>query len=218
MGHVIPGEQHQQYMATRRRAFTPEAANVPRLTADPDLVTEEAGRGYVEKTFYLSDYNPLRLRRYQYLLDAGFTDWLTNGPRVVALPPGSQPWTYETFQPLVSPVDYQILTYQPNQVSYQVRAEHDALLVFNEIFFPGWRATVDGQRATVTPVSGGLRGVQVAAGAHTIVLSFQPNSFYVGVAVSLVSAALFLLWCSLIFYAARRAHKIKERQLAAATT
>ncbi len=89
-------------------------------------------------------------------------------------------------------------------------ADRDSLLVFNEIFFPGWRATVDGQRAAVTPVSGGLRGVQVAAGAHVIVLNFQPSSFYVGVAVSLISAALFLLWCCLISYAARRANKIKR--------
>lgn len=197
----------RDYMALRashRRTFTPEAANVPRRVVADNLVSIESGQAYVQKTFYLSDYNPLHLRRFDNLIANGFADWMTNGARVVALPAGSSPENYEAFRQQVRPVEYNILAYTPNRVVYRVNAVEDTLLVFNEIYFPGWRATVDGERAAVGEVSGGLRALDVRGGGHTIVLTFRPKTFYWGVGVSVVAAVLFVGWLSSTFIQSRR--------------
>lgn len=219
VGEPVSTDTYRALRASHRRDFTPESANAPRITT-PDnpnisvtatkLVSEDSNRGYVEKTFHMSEYNPLRLKRLNQLIDAGFTDWMINGKRVVALPPESRPGDYESFQQQVRPVEYTILKYWPNEVGYSVRADQDSLLVFNEIFFPGWRATVDGQQQPVIEVCGGLRGLQVRGGEHLILMTFKPSSFYLGIGISLLSAALFLLWVLLIFYRARRSVKARN--------
>ena len=206
VGERASTEAYRALRASHQRQFTPDAANVPRIADKPELlsISEPSGRAYTEKTFYLSDYNSLRLRRFDHLIATGFTEWLTNGRRVVALPPDSQPDNYESFQQQARPVEYTILSYTPNQVSYRIRAEQDSLLVFNEIFFPGWRATVDDRKESVGEVSGGLRGLKVVAGEHLIVMSFKPTSFYWGMAISLASVVALLVWSFLIFYRGRR--------------
>lgn len=200
VGQPVSAGYYRQLLTDHRSHFTPEAASVPRIAEGTDLVNEEAGRAYAEKTFYLTDYNSLRLRRFDRLIASGFTDWLKNGPRAVALPVGSQAEDYATFQQQARPIDFTILSYTPNQVRYRVNADQDSLLVFNEIFFPGWRATVDGQSQPMSDVSGGLRGLNIRAGEHMIVTTFQPSSFYVALFVSLIFFVLLFLWCFWIAY------------------
>jgi hypothetical protein len=200
-------QEHQEVVARHRRAFTPEAAYSPRLTVGGQLVGEESGRAYLQKNFYLSDYNPLRLYRLERLLASGYTEWLLNGARVVALPPESRPQNYAEFQAQAQPVEFAISSYTPNRVVYQVNAAQDALLVFNEVYFPGWRATVDGRAAALTQACGGLRALRVGAGRHQVVTTFSPRSFYVGITVSLLSLVLFLAWLFAPVYLARRARR-----------
>lgn len=203
-----PVEGADAYRAARarhRRAFTTEEAAAPRRAVGENLVSEESAQAYLSKTFYLSDYNPLRLHRFDALVRNGFTGWMTDGPRVVALPADAWPGNFDEFQTHARPVDFSILSYTPNEVVYRVGVGEDSMLVFNEIYFPGWRARVDGNRTPVSEVGGGLRAVRVGGGEHTIVMSFRPSSFYVGVGVSLVSAAFFVLWLVLIFRRGRRA-------------
>jgi uncharacterized membrane protein YfhO len=142
----------------------------------------------------LSEYNALRLVRFETLIRNGFTEWMTTGARVVALPPGAGPENYEAFQQHARPVEFTILSYTPNSVSYRVLAETDSRLVFNEIYFPGWYASVDGREVAVGEVGGGLRAIEVGAGDHLVETTFQPPSFYAGLAVSIISAALFAAW------------------------
>jgi hypothetical protein len=214
IGTRVTTEQYHQFRASHQSTFKPDAANVPRIAGGSTLVDEEAGRAYAEKIFYLSDYNPVRLRRFDHLIASGFTEWLTTGKRVVALPPNSQPDNYDAFQREARPVDYTILSYTPNQVRYRINADQDSLLVFNEMYFPGWRATVDGKKDSVHQVSGGLRGLNVPIGEHLVVMTFKPTSFYWGLAVSLASVAVFLVWCVLLIWHSRRFAKAKEGSMA----
>ncbi len=66
------------------------------------------------------------------------------------------------------------------------------VLVYGGAMYPGWQATIDGVAAPVVEVDGGLRGVTVPAGAHTVALVFRPASFRLGPALTL-SAALLLV-------------------------
>lgn len=64
------------------------------------------------------------------------------------------------------------------------------VLVYGGAMYPGWQATIDGVAAPVVEVDGGLRGVAVPAGAHTVALSFRPASFRLGLALALSTALL----------------------------
>lgn len=206
-------QQYQEVLARHQRVFTPASANSPRLAVGEELVSEEAGRAYLQKNFYLSDYNPLRLHNLENLLALGYTDWLTNGARVVALPPQSRPQNYEEFQAQAQPVEFTITSYTPNRVIYQVNVPQESLLVFNEIYFPGWRATINGRQMAMMRIGGGLRALRVEAGSHRIVTTFRPNSFYMGVGVSLLSLLIFLAWLfSPLYLARRRRRKRTEAQ------
>jgi len=208
-----PVEKAEDYLALRlkhQRAFTVEGANVPRIADGTELISEASGQGYTQKTFYLSEYNPMRLVRFERLIANGFTDWMTNGQRVVALPPESRPQNYDSFQQQMQPLDHTILSYRPNQIIYRVNAAQDVLLVFNEIYFPGWRAVVDGKREMVHEVGSGLRGVRVSGGEHRIVMTFRPRSFYIGLTVSLLAAICFMLWLIIPIYRSRRFIRVRD--------
>ncbi len=66
-----------------------------------------------------------------------------------------------------------------------VRAESQGLLVLSEIFYPGWRATVNGAGQRIYKVDGALRGIVVPKGESRVVLSYTPWSVYVGAVLTL---------------------------------
>ena len=81
--------------------------------------------------------------------------------------------------------------WQPNRIS--VDAQGPGLLVLSEVYYPGWRAYVDGERIPVLPVDGLLRGVQLEPGNHRIELIFMPISFYVWLAAC-IAGLLISFW------------------------
>ena len=52
----------------------------------------------------------------------------------------------------------------------EVDAQSRGLLVLSENYYPGWRATVDGQTAPIYRVDSALRGVIVPRGHSRVVL------------------------------------------------
>jgi len=73
----------------------------------------------------------------------------------------------------------------------EVEAASDALLVLSEVYYPGWRATVDGEPAPILRVDSILRAVPVPAGAHRVEMRFVPLSFWLGAGISGLAALWF---------------------------
>ena len=67
-----------------------------------------------------------------------------------------------------------------DRVEVDVHANGRALLVLSELFYPGWKATVNGRRAQVWNVDGGLRGIVVPDGYSRVSLYYLPTSFFAG--------------------------------------
>jgi hypothetical protein len=81
----------------------------------------------------------------------------------------------------------------PNRI--EVDAQGPGTLIFSEVAYPGWRASVDGAPARIETWQGVLRAVQLGSGTHTVSLTFSPPVVLVGLALSLISAlALAALW------------------------
>jgi hypothetical protein len=90
---------------------------------------------------------------------------------------------------------------EPERVEAEVRAREDAMLVVTDSFFPGWKASLDGQDAEVRRVDYLLRGVAVPAGSHHVELRYQPLTWRLGWITSALAA---LALCVVIVLGRRR--------------
>ena len=98
-----------------------------------------------------------------------------------------------------------ITAYQPNRLSYTAESEKGGIVVFSEIFYPGWTATVDGTPVEVGRVNYVLRAIKVPAGKHDIVLDFHPKSLKITETVAYSGYAVLL--AVIIFLAISRMRK-----------
>ena len=67
-------------------------------------------------------------------------------------------------------------TYEPNRLVYNVTSKNGGIIVFSEIYYPGWTATIDGQEAELGRANYILRALNVKPGKHEVVLDFHPAS------------------------------------------
>ena len=112
------------------------------------------------------------------------------------------PWTMAVVEdtlhtPLVPPAQEPVWhvtidRYRNNSIEMSVESEHDGLLVLSETFYPGWRAYVDQQPASLFRTNYGLRSIPVPGGRHSVTCSFEPESFTRGLSVSLATLGVCL--------------------------
>ncbi len=67
---------------------------------------------------------------------------------------------------------------------------NDGTAVASWAYFPGWRATVDGQKRLVTPYENEFPSVVAGPGKHDVRFTYTPNSFRIGLALSLLTSMI----------------------------
>ena len=85
-------------------------------------------------------------------------------------------------------------------MKYSVESEKGGVLVFSEVYYPGWTATVDGQEVELGRVNYALRALRVPAGQHEVVLTFRPKTLTLtnGVAYAMIAGMLILLVAAIV--------------------
>ena len=83
--------------------------------------------------------------------------------------------------------------YEPNNLQYTVNSKNGGIVVFSEIYYPGWKATVDGQSVELGRVNYILRAVNVKPGKHIVVLDFHPTSISTTETIAYISIIILLL-------------------------
>ncbi|MDL2265618.1 YfhO family protein [Parabacteroides sp. OttesenSCG-928-G07] len=83
--------------------------------------------------------------------------------------------------------------YRPNRLTYTSKAASEQLAVFSEIYYPGWKVTIDGQPASHFRADWTLRAMRIPAGEHTIRFEFLPEGYITAANVSAYSSFLILL-------------------------
>lgn len=66
--------------------------------------------------------------------------------------------------------------YAPNDLKYTVESAKGGLVVFSEIYYPGWTVTIDGKPAELGRVNYVLRALKVPTGKHEVQMTFRPAS------------------------------------------
>jgi hypothetical protein len=79
-----------------------------------------------------------------------------------------------------------------NFVSLATQVRRPSLLVLSDLYYPGWVAEVDGRGTQVLRTDFAFRGIALEPGHHSVKFSYRPPSFFVGLAVSIVSLAIWL--------------------------
>ena len=69
-----------------------------------------------------------------------------------------------------------LTSYEANELQYDVESRDGGVLVFSEIYYPGWTCTVDGQSVEIGRVNYVLRAIHIDGGRHKVVLTFKPRS------------------------------------------
>jgi hypothetical protein len=83
-----------------------------------------------------------------------------------------------------------ITRYENNDIEFDLTTDRDGVLVVSEIFYPGWKAYIDGKETEVYRTDYNLRGIFVAQGSHKGVMRFEPASFSRGLWISLLTLAV----------------------------
>lgn len=175
---------------------------------------------------------PVEAGRQLYMRSSG-TDYMFNGGEISAgrmngailLPISDDDTAYEVSMTAPLGLDLAYFDLEALQHAQSVLAVHAAdvtsdtdshLMITTDItdshtqllitlpYDKGWHVWVDGERAETTSRYGALLAVNLAPGAHTVELRFTPQGLWAGLAVSLGSLALIVLW---VFW--RR--KVKKR-------
>ena len=93
-----------------------------------------------------------------------------------------------------------LTAYEPNELKYDVNAAKGGVLVFSEIYYPGWTATVDGEPVEVGRVNYVLRAIQLKPGQHKVVLQFFPRSVDITETIAYIAYFVLLLVILLVAY------------------
>jgi membrane protein YfhO len=117
----------------------------------------------------------------------GRRDALVETPDPPALPPSTTPAVAHARR--VSPTDLRVST----------STTEPRLLVVSEMYYPGWRAYVDGVETPILRTNYLFRGVVVPGGRHVVRFAYLPSSVIAGAAVS----ALALLAAAVLLYRSR---------------
>ena len=95
--------------------------------------------------------------------------------------------------PSDSTATIELVAYEPNHLKYEVNSEKGGTVVFSEIYYPGWQATIDGKDVPHGRANYIFRAMNVPAGKHTVEYRFDPTSLHVTEAIAFTALGLLAL-------------------------
>ena len=95
--------------------------------------------------------------------------------------------------PSDSTATIELVAYEPNYLKYEVSSDKGGTVVFSEIYYPGWKSTIDGQEVAHGRANYILRAMNVPAGQHVVEFRFDPTSLHVTENIAFVALGLLAL-------------------------
>lgn len=92
-----------------------------------------------------------------------------------------------------APTTVKVNEYLPTRVVVDVSAEMSGYLVLADSYFPGWKATVNGEPARILRADYNFRALSLPPGRHEVVFTYRPDSVITGGVLSLAAGMALLL-------------------------
>jgi Bacterial membrane protein YfhO len=105
----------------------------------------------------------------------------------------------------------QITGYTPNRVEMVSDRPEPSYLVLTDVWFPGWKCTIDGSPTEIFRANFLFRAISLPAGKHDIVFTFEPESYRVGKIVSVCGLMLLLAATSVALLRKRVQKGVRHR-------
>jgi hypothetical protein len=100
-----------------------------------------------------------------------------------------------------------VIDHRNTNLKLEANTSGPALLVMSDIFYPGWKATVNGRIVPIYQTNYLFRGVPVPGGLSKVELKYEPKTFQIGSGITLTSA---ILIACLLLIPNRLANKFKR--------
>ena len=81
----------------------------------------------------------------------------------------------------------EFISYSPNQIVIKIKSKADSFLFLSDSYYSGWKAFMDEKETKIYRANYAFRAVPVLAGEHEIIFSYEPLSFKIGLAISIIS-------------------------------
>jgi hypothetical protein len=154
---------------------------------------------FLPRAFMVSDYKAVR--KEEILKYIGRPDF--EPMKLVLLEETPKP-TSASSPDLVSkssPKQVKITSYQPDRMCLVTEAAEAGFLFLSEIYYPGWKAFIDGRIESIQRGDYLFRVIQVPSGRHEVTLAFDPFSIKIGMVITVLTLFLLLV---LILYRFRK--------------
>lgn len=105
-----------------------------------------------------------------------------------------------------------LTAYEPNHLVYESSSTEAGVAVFSEVYYPGWRVTIDGQPVELARADYILRALNIPGGKHTIEMSFDPQSLHTTEGIAYAALALLLVGAVALVWTSRKRKTEKEEK------
>lgn len=82
-----------------------------------------------------------------------------------------------------------LVSLKDSSVQIQTSSKSPSFLVLSDVYYPGWKARVDGKLTRIFQTNYVLRGILLPEGDHVVEFAFEPRSFHLGAGISLAGLA-----------------------------
>ncbi|MCR5312129.1 MAG: YfhO family protein, partial [Bacteroidaceae bacterium] len=86
-----------------------------------------------------------------------------------------------------------LTSYEATTAKYEIDSKQGGMVVFSEVYYPGWKATIDGNPVEIGRANYVLRAINVPAGKHEVVMSFDPEIVHTTETIAYIALAILLL-------------------------
>ncbi len=97
------------------------------------------------------------------------------------------------------------ISHKDQSALFEVETSAQTLLVWNQSFYPGWQATINGKKAEIIPANINSQAILLPKGQSKVEFQYQPKSFALGARISLISHLIVLSVMFLGLFQARAA-------------
>ncbi len=117
-------------------------------------------------------------------------------------------------EPPSAPSNLYYTHYEPEASTVIAQTPAPAYLVFSEVWYPGWRAWVDGVQVPIYRANFIFRAVYLeSAGEHTVDMRFEPSSWRIGISITAATLLALFGWAlfPLVRHLVQRSRNLDRR-------
>ena len=75
----------------------------------------------------------------------------------------------------------------------KTNSNSNQILVLSDNYYPGWKASVDEKETRIFRANYTFRAIELPDGEHIVRFSYAPNSFKLGLTLSIVSIFIYII-------------------------